>query len=187
MGREWASYLNERKSLRVTSAIGQQRDTYWLNVPFRFAIPMTIISGVFHWLTSQSFFLVQITITDSSVRDASRNSTIPGFTGTDQISTCGYSPFAIILTTVTGTVIAIGGIVMGRIKYPTGMPLVGNCSAAISAACHRPPEDMDASLLTVQWGAVTHGEATSGDYEPVGHCTFTSLPVEYPREGQLYA
>jgi hypothetical protein len=83
-------------------------------------------------------------------------------------------------------VIAIGGIAVGRIKYPTGMPLVGSCSAAVSAACHRPAEDVDASLLPVQWGAVTHGEGTSHDEEPVGQYTFTSLPVEYPIEGRMY-
>jgi hypothetical protein len=177
VAREWSTYVNERKPLRVTAPVGQQRDTYWLNVPFRFAIPMTIVSGVFHWLASQSFFLVQITITDAKSRDS-----IAG-----QISTCGYSPFAIILTTLVGTIIAIGGIALGRLRYAAGMPIAGGCSVAISAACHPAPEDVKSSLLPVQWGAMTQGKKGSQGEEPVGHCGFSSLPVEYPVSGRLYA
>jgi hypothetical protein len=60
----FTSYMHERKALRVTAPRGKQRDTYWLNVPFRYAIPMTVMSGLFHWLASQSIFMVQITITN---------------------------------------------------------------------------------------------------------------------------
>ncbi|KAI4685948.1 uncharacterized protein J4E88_003785 [Alternaria novae-zelandiae] len=100
---EWASYVKTRKSLRVTSPTGFQRDSYWLNVPFRYAIPMTIMSGLFHWLASQSIFKVQISITDMHTRKAA-----------SEVSTCGYSPVAIILTTVVGFTIAAGGLVISR-------------------------------------------------------------------------
>ena len=180
IAREWSTYLNQRKTLRVTSPIGQQRHTYWLSVPFRFAVPMTIVSGLFHWLASQSLFMVQITVTVS--RRTGRTVSLK-----DSISTCGFSPFAIILTTVTATVIAISGIVIGRFRYATGMPLAGSLSASISAACHPPEDDVDAHLRPVQWGAVSHGIETNEDGELVGHCSFSSLPVEPPIPGQLYA
>jgi hypothetical protein len=48
IAHEWTSYLNTRKTLRVTCPSGHQRSTYWLSVPFRYAIPMTVISGLFH-------------------------------------------------------------------------------------------------------------------------------------------
>jgi hypothetical protein len=177
VAREWATYITERKSLRVTSPLGQQRETYWLNVPFRYAIPVTVVSGLFHWLASQSIFMVQISVTDHRSREI-----------VEQISTCGYSPVAIILTTVVGSVIALGGVALARLRYPAGMPIASSCSAAISAACHPPKEDVDASLLAVQWGAVSHGEnPKSNGKAAVGHCTFTSLPVEYPLVGRLYA
>lgn len=175
VGKEWTTYMDARKPLRVTSPIGQQRATYWLNVPFRYAIPMTILSGLFHWLTSQSIFLVQVTILDAYERQPYR-----------KISTCGLSPVAIIMCTILGTIIAVGGFVMGRFRYAPGMPVVGSCSAAISAACHPLPEDTDASLMPVQWGAVTSGERSGGG-QPVGHCAFSSLPVEIPIPGRLYA
>lgn len=173
---EWSTYMSTRKPLRVSSPIGQQRDTYWLNIPFRYAIPMTIMSGLFHWLASQSIFLVQITVLNAYTREPYR-----------RISTCGFSPVAIILCTVLGTVIAIGGFAIGRFRYAPGMSVAGSCSAAISAACHPLPEDTEASVLPVQWGAVTHGERHMDGKLPVGHCTFSSFPVEQPRRGCFYA
>jgi hypothetical protein len=183
VAREWSSFIEERKPLRVTSPRGQQRSTYWLNVPFRYAVPMTIVSGTFHWLASQSIFMVQITVTETLSGSLER-----WINPEQQISTCGYSPSAIILTTVLGSVIAIGGVLLGRYRtYAAGMPLAGSCSAAISAACHPLVEDEDASLKPVQWGAVVQGTVKGDGTETVGHCTFTSLPVEYPISGRLYA
>ncbi|KAI8938163.1 hypothetical protein NX059_005828 [Plenodomus lindquistii] len=176
VAREWSGYAKQRKPLRVTSPLGQQRDTYWLNVPFRWAIPMTITSGIFHWLVSQSIFLVQITVTNAADRQKTR-----------QISTCAYSPVAIILCTIVGSVIAFGGIALGKKRYPAGMPMASSCSAAISAACHPVPEDAQASLRPLQWGATSHGEMGEDGSEPVGHCTFSGLPVEQPIPGRLYA
>ncbi|KAF2846689.1 hypothetical protein T440DRAFT_405013 [Plenodomus tracheiphilus IPT5] len=176
VAREWSTYGGERKPLRVTSPVGQQRDTYWLNVPFRWAIPMTILSGLFHWLASQSIFLVQITITATQDRQVTR-----------LMSTCGYSAVAIILCIVVGTIVAIGGLVIGRFKYVSAMPMASSCSAAISAACHPLPEDAHASTLPVQWGVVARGDRyTEGD-KAVGHCAFSSLPVQQPIQGRLYA
>jgi hypothetical protein len=103
ISQEWATYMKQRKSLRVTVPVGLQRSTYWLSVPFRYAIPMTVMSSVLHWLSSQAFFLVQITVTDLSTRQIDPE---------EQISTCGYSPFGLILATVTGTLLAVCGIVI---------------------------------------------------------------------------
>lgn len=176
IAKEWSTFLHKRKPLRVTAPVGQQRNTYWLTVPFRFAIPMTIVSGIFHWLASQSLFMVQITVTDAKTREISEK---------DQISTLGFSPFALILASVLATLIAASGIAVGRLKFPAGMPVAGSSSAAISAGCHRRPEDTDAQLLPVQWGVVSRGDETSED--SVGHCSFSSFPVEQPIPGQLYA
>jgi hypothetical protein len=180
IGYEWASYSKRRKALRVTLPVGQQRGTYWLSVPFRFAVPMTILSGLFHWLASSSLFMVQITVTAQSGLQRT-------VSDTQSVATCGYSPFAIILTTVMATVIAIGGIVVGRFRYPTGMPVAGSNSVAISASCHPPGGDVDAHLKPVMWGAVRHGREGGTEEDGVGHCTFSSLNVEPPIDGQKYA
>jgi hypothetical protein len=44
--------------------------------------------------------------------------------------------------------------------------MAATCSAAISAACHRPVADKDAHLLPVQWGIIDDGSA---------QCAFTTL------------
>jgi hypothetical protein len=174
VAHEFTSYMHERKALRVTAPRGKQRDTYWLNVPFRYAIPMTVMSGLFHWLASQSIFMVQITITNDQ-RFPAR-----------QISTCGYSTMAIILLLIVATFIAGSGLVVAQRRYKAGMPLASSCSAAISAACHPPAGDVDAQLLRVQWGAVSHGVG-EGEAEVVGHCSFSSWPVEMLIPKRLYA
>lgn len=72
-------------------------------------------------------------------------------------------------------------LINGFRTFPPGMPLVGSCSAAISAACHRPLEDEDAHLLPVQLGIFT----PAGEYP--ARCSFTTLrTVEPPKEGEIF-
>ena len=88
------------------------------------------------------------------------------------------------------------GIAMGFRKYRPGIPLVGSCSAAISAACHPPQGDDKPSRKAVRWGScgpsstldMTGDDQTlsSGESE-TGHCSLTSFDVEPPVEGALYA
>ena len=98
----------------------------------------------------------------------------------DSISTCGYSNIAIISVIIFGSIVLLLGILAGSRKYKEGMPLVGSCSAAISAACHPLKDDPDASLLPLMWGAVENMDS-------VGHCCFSSLNVSRPVEGKVYA
>ncbi|RYN41258.1 hypothetical protein AA0112_g2089 [Alternaria arborescens] len=67
------------------------------------------------------------------------------------------------------------------------MSLASNYSAAISAACYAPPVDVDASLLPMQQGAVTHGKVDGNGEEQIGNCCFSNVPVETPISGRLYA
>lgn len=59
------------------------------------------------------------------------------------------------------------------------MPLASTCSAAISAACHPSPDDIDAAVLPVQWGVVSTKDG-------IGHCSFSSKLVAPPIPGQIY-
>jgi hypothetical protein len=178
VGEEWTHFYLTRKRLRVSNPIGQQRSTYWLQVPYKYSLPLLALSGLLHWSASQSLFVVQINVLSEYPRqiDSSQN-----------ISTCGYSPIAIMITTLIGLIIMIIGIAQGSRSYPAGMPLAGTCSAAISAACHPPKDDVDAAFLPVQWGAVKmengQDESIEGD---IGHCTFTSCEVMAPQEGKQY-
>lgn len=58
------------------------------------------------------------------------------------------------------------------------MPFASTCSAAISAACHRPKADNEAHLLPVQWGVVEPDETG------LRRCAFTtSRHVQPPTKG----
>lgn len=59
MASEWSDYAYERKPLRVTNPIGDQRSTYRLQLPYKYGIPFTFLSMTLHWLVSQSLFLAR--------------------------------------------------------------------------------------------------------------------------------
>ncbi|KAI4211008.1 MAG: hypothetical protein LQ351_006128 [Letrouitia transgressa] len=124
--------------------------------------------GILAWLASQSFFVVQIRILEH------------GSQTIDLISSCGYSPGAVVLAIIVGTLIFLGAVIMGLREYPTGIPLAATCSAGISAACHAPADDVDASVLPVQWGVVSVKDG-------IGHCAFSSKVVAPPIPGHVYA
>ena len=65
------------------------------------------------------------------------------------------------------------------------MPIVGSCSVAIAAACHRPKDDVDAAYLPVSYGEVKHSESDGAP--DVYHCSFTSHEVQDLTIGRLYA
>src|ERR1700753_3703235 len=61
LGLEWNSYASSKKGLRVSNKpTGEQRGTHFLQLPFRWGIPLIILSVVLHWLSSQSIFLVSM-------------------------------------------------------------------------------------------------------------------------------
>ena len=210
MSQEWFSYAQSAKGLRVTSSRGAQRSTYRLQLPYRYGIPLMVMSGLLHWLVSQSIFLLLVSAYDKNEKgqDVEETSTV--------LNTCGYSPSAILTAILVGSVTLIFVILNGFRRFPaTSMPLAGSCSAAISAACHPPPNDHEAHLKKVQWGVcgIDSGEgawksteggsdnrdACDGGIEAwrrpeesrmqteLGHCSFTSMLVTSPVESRRYA
>ncbi|KAF2790980.1 hypothetical protein K505DRAFT_310397 [Melanomma pulvis-pyrius CBS 109.77] len=174
LGYEWYSYAHQRKGLRVSRApIGAQRSTYFLQLPYRFALPLMALSGVLHWLVSQSIFLVAINA--------------KSWNGIERTSwtSCGYSPMAILSVLCLGSFMTIAIVGFGFVTFKPGMVLVGSCSAAISAACHNATCDSvdgnSAAAGKLKWGAVGKNS------ENVGHCTFSTEEVDLPSEGEIYA
>lgn len=173
LSHEWALYSTERKGLRTTYPRGQQRSTYYLQIPYAYSFPLIVASGLMHWLISQSIFLVSI-----DLYDVNHNP--------DKVVTAGYSCIAIIFTILLGSAMVIICVGLGARKYPPGIPLAASCSAAISAACHPPEKDADAAYLPVKWGEVPSG--VDSNLEPeVGHCCLSSEEVIPPTPGRLYA
>jgi hypothetical protein len=181
MGYEWTSYAHKKKGLRVSRRpAGSQRSTYFLSLPYRFGIPLVLLSGSLHWLVSQSIFVVAFDLYNDL-----------GETITEGVEigvmnrTIGYSPSAMLAVVVLGVVMVAAVVGIGFIPYVRGMPLAGSCSLAISAACH--PEqgvgmgDFVLSEQELQWGVVS----TSSD--GVGHCAFSSAEVGPLVKGRMYA
>ncbi len=165
VAKEWSQFAHKRKTLRVSDPVKGQRSTYWLQLPFTYSIPLLIMSSLLHWLVSETLFFVSIKEVESGT----------------VITSCGYSPIAIIIVIPIGVILLLGVVLTGFRRYEKGIPLAGSSSAAISAACHPPEEDVDARLLPVMWGDVKTQDSA------VGHCCFTSFAVSIPVEGNMYA
>ena len=192
MTQEWFDYAHERKSLRVTDPVGAQRSTYRLQLPYKYGIPAMTIAIILHWLISQSLFLVVAQAYDDSgpVKTDSYDGTSQNTAnGSGQL---GYSPLAIMVAVIVGGSAWIVGVHLGLRRYKGGMPLVGSCSAAISAACHQPKEDVNAAELPLMWGVVQEEETErecfrdEADEQTPEHCCFTSFPVSQPENGRTY-
>jgi hypothetical protein len=121
---------------------------------------------------SQSLFLALVDVIDDTGELDDGNS----------ISTVGYSCIAIFFAIIVGVIAVTAGVANGFRRYNAGIPLVGSCSAAISAACHRPSDDPSASLLPLKWGCA---DADTGN--DIGHCSLSSFDVTSPETGLFYA
>ena len=171
LARECNGYQLQRRPLRVTTPRGQQRKTYWLQLPFTYGIPLVATSAALHWLISQSIFLVQFDIYRNGLQDD------------EPISSVGLSPAPMLAIVIAGACIILAIIGIGSSKLQgQGMPVSGSCSFALSAAAHRPTEDVDAAFLPVKWG-----ELVQTVNDAVGHCCFTSQEVVDVAPGRLYA
>jgi hypothetical protein len=176
MSNEWDQLQVSRKGLRV-SAIPEnyQRSTYFLQLPYRFGVPILATSALIHWLISQSFFIVRL---DSRDPDEYH----PESRGPQ--TTCAYSPLAIILAMVSFGLMALYIIVMRFRRLSSVIPVVGSCSLAIAAACHPSPSQPKATVdpsAKLQWGVMGLSS------ENVGHCGFSDQEVTDPIIGHLYA
>ena len=192
---ELTSYGGQRKPLRVSKRRGVQRSTYWLSLPYRFAIPLISSMAVLHWLMSESIFLVQITSydphgvidVDSGIYgkcDPLRSRLLPKVSYADlRRIGIGWSPTALLATLIVGITLFLALLGLSVRKYPAQMPIMSSNSFAISAACHRAEnEDVDMVLLPLQYG-VLKAASKGSRRRAVG---FSSLAVERLQSDELY-
>jgi hypothetical protein len=182
MGHEWISYAHKRKGLRVSrKPTGMQRSTYFLQLPYKFGIPLSVFSVVLHWLVSQSVFVVAIDEYTSKGEPS-----VPDYDSSEERGRrLGFSPMPMVAVLIVGGVMACSVIGFGFIPYKRGMPLAGSCSMAISAACHPRKTDESGSESRdweqkLQWGVV------ETNAEGVGHCAFSTQDVEPLVQGRFY-
>ncbi|KAL4788715.1 hypothetical protein BJX76DRAFT_363367 [Aspergillus varians] len=198
----YASSQRKRKYLRVSWPRGNQRSTHYLSLPYRYSLPLLGASAVLHWLVSQSLFYVEIiALSMDPVKD-----------GDTPILTCGFSPVAVIFAIALGATLLLVAAALGSRRFASRMPVIGYCSAAISAACHPGVDGVqDHAMQPIRWGEVSSPEFGTETGTPRGtddsdgdgddrllgiemgsldskvyHCSFTSGAVVEPRPGRLY-
>jgi len=131
------------------------------------------LSGLLHWLTSQSIFLARVDIWDPF-----------GIKVVDTINSVGYSCIAIIFTLALGVLALLTAAGMGYKQFAAEVTTVGSCSAAISAACHVWGAGSEEIIgKKVRWGDVEIAPGLR-----VRHLTFSSEEgVRKPVFGETYA
>ena len=80
VANEWDRFGETRKSLRVTEPQGHQRSTYFISVPLKYGIPITIAVGILHYTISQSVFVVYlIRFLSNGMEDVANRSVTSGY------------------------------------------------------------------------------------------------------------
>ena len=170
---EYLRFSTHSKTLRVSAPVGGQRSTFWLNIPYRYAIPLMIATSVLHWLISQSIFVARTFVWDYNYTIDKAYS----------ISGTGWSNFALLFALILGCLMVFTLLFLGRVgHYPTNMPLAGSNSAAISAACHRREDEAgDIVQRPLRYGALPCGDA-----EGRRRVGFSAEDVEPLVSGEIY-
>ncbi|PYH94196.1 hypothetical protein BO71DRAFT_409552 [Aspergillus ellipticus CBS 707.79] len=148
---EYNNFALRHRSLRVSFPRGQQRSTFYLTVPYRYGLPLLLAFVLIHWLVSEELFFVQIVPYDRHLR--------PG-------APRRHASHLRDIANPAAAAVVVACLASKRFRAPL-MPLAFNCSAAISAACHVPPDDHDAAFKPVMWGEVKLEDAEEGGYPPL--------------------
>lgn len=190
LATEYSSFAKTRKGLRVSGKPREaQRSAYFLQLPYKYSIPLAATSAVIHWLISQTIYLVKIDMILSpsvAAMPVSERNRV-GDVLTDSLVTCGWSPLGLLLTFSFAAPLAGALVFLAWRRFDSAIPVAGSCSAAISAACH-PTSDFGqfqiegAWELPLKWGTVPQ----AGEGDVVGHCAFSAGPVSPPIEGREY-
>ncbi|PUU79607.1 hypothetical protein B9Z19DRAFT_1100738 [Tuber borchii] len=160
VGHEWSLFSHHHRTLRVTSPRPGQRSTHWLQIPYTYAIPLMTLSGLLHWLTSQSIFLARVDFWEPFGREVIRT-----------MSTVGYSCITIFFALSLGILALLTAVGMGYKPFSAEITTAGSCSAAISAA----------------WKKVRWGDVEIVPNLRVRHLTFSSEEgVRKPVLGEVY-
>jgi hypothetical protein len=186
LAAEYNDFGVERKPLRVSYPTGEQRSTYYLSVPYRYSVPFMLLSTLSHWLASEALSFVQIVPRDAQGK--MRHSRT--------IYVIGVSSVGLKVMVVPWLVIVVGILILMFRKFKSAaMPIAMNCSAAISAACHPPPDDINAAEKPVMWGQADIeipnlrtflGPGVADIETKCRRTTFTSKEVDEPSPQFVY-
>jgi hypothetical protein len=175
---EWVRFLREdgKKALRVSFPVGMQRSSHFLSLPFRYSVPLMIVSIILHWFISQSIFLVQ-----SSAFSAGPNGQrLPMCDYSARGYTLGGGVSAIAVGSAILAALLVNSLIRGYHDIPAGFQRMAFHSMAIQAICQRPDSDVDAAFFPVRIGVSMGG----GESAQIVFSTDTEL--RKPRNGEVY-
>lgn len=91
-------------------------------------------------------------------------------------SAVGYLPLAIVLAIVLGAILMLVLVGMSFRKLNPGIPLVGSCSLAISAACGNTRES-NVETKPLQYGVLSHRAPEQDGTQYVGFSQYEVQPL----------
>ncbi|KAI1872788.1 uncharacterized protein JN550_003662 [Neoarthrinium moseri] len=164
---EVSSYAIRRRGLRVSFPKRKtaQRDTYFLQVPYKLALPLMVTSTALHWLLSQSLFLLRVAVYGPDDKEISGR----------PIATVGYSSSPVLAALGLLAFFIVGTITLSWVKRYKGaeqMPLVATCSASLAAATCPAASASDKRFLSAEQG----GHAAEKSYSSA------PLSASYPTD-----
>ena len=138
-----------------------------------------LLNAVLHWAVARSIFLVQFDLYPPTGIQASK-----------QVATAiALKPVGILIAVIIGGVLIMTLFGLACVRLPPGMPMLGTCSLAISAACHPPEGDDMAEHELLMYGVIDMDEEESDQEEEKRpkRVTFTSWNVTSLKKGQTYS
>nr|UPM17953.1 putative multipass membrane protein [Hypoxylon sp. CO27-5] len=137
--REWSLFSEGYHALRVTDPKSDQYSTYRLQLPYKYSIPLILISIFLHWLLSNTIYLFVSTGgyfgTDSFIVNNRNDPSLPPNTAV----AVGYSSWSLLTLLIVSCVLTLVPIILSLKRLPSNMVHIGSNSLALSAACHVSP------------------------------------------------
>lgn len=116
----------------------------WLQLPYRYSLPLVVASTLMSWLTSQGFFLVKIKVLDRD-RPGSERAIRPSLA----ILTYSFSSGAILLAIILGILVLLGALLLSLRKYDSDILVASTSSTIISIVYYLFENDPDTALLSM--------------------------------------
>ncbi|KAF7532875.1 hypothetical protein G7054_g7579 [Neopestalotiopsis clavispora] len=137
--QEWNAYAREYTPLRVSYPAGEQTTTYRLQLPYKYSIPLVVVSILLHWIVSNSIFLLVVEGI-ASYLDVQKRPDLAKDMGVawDAMITVGTSPLSTVILFGLGIVFILSPLFFRTRKLKNDMVVGGTNSLVISSACHVP-------------------------------------------------
>ena len=58
VAKEWSLFSVDYQPLRVTDPFGDQISSYFLGLPYKYGVPLIMVSTLLHWVTSKTIYVV---------------------------------------------------------------------------------------------------------------------------------